>query len=191
MDGQTESHRAAQRSSSATAQHDSAAARWAWYLIHTKPRQESVALENLRRQGYDCYLPLFQREAVRRAKVQTVQEALFPRYLFIHLDSSLQGASWSPIRSTTGVTQMVRFGSTPARVDDALIEALRTREQHSVPAPRFEPGQTVHISAGPLAGLEAVYQCTDAQQRAIVLITIVSQTVRTQLDAAHLRALSH
>ena len=29
-----------------------------WYLIHTKPRQESVALENLERQGYQCYLPV-------------------------------------------------------------------------------------------------------------------------------------
>ncbi|MGQ0711265.1 MAG: transcription/translation regulatory transformer protein RfaH [Rhodoferax sp.] len=187
MDWQTDLHSSTQRDSAAMA-HGSPGANWAWYLVHTKPRQESVALENLQRQGYHCYLPLYQREAVRRNKVQTVQEPLFSRYLFIHLDSSLQGASWSPIHSTTGVTRLVRFGTSPARVDAALIEALRGREQHATPAPRFEPGQTVRIDAGPLAGLEAIYQCTDAQQRAIVLITIVSQTVRTQLDAAHLRA---
>ena len=29
----------------------------AWYLIHTKPRQEHIALTNLERQGYTCYLP--------------------------------------------------------------------------------------------------------------------------------------
>jgi hypothetical protein len=29
----------------------------AWYLVHTKPRQEDVALANLERQGYECYLP--------------------------------------------------------------------------------------------------------------------------------------
>ena len=28
-----------------------------WYLIHTKPRQELIALENLSRQDYECYMP--------------------------------------------------------------------------------------------------------------------------------------
>ncbi|MDP3335894.1 MAG: transcription termination/antitermination NusG family protein, partial [Rhodoferax sp.] len=28
-----------------------------WYLIHTKPRLEKCALENLQNQGYTCFLP--------------------------------------------------------------------------------------------------------------------------------------
>ena len=28
-----------------------------WYLIHTKIRQERGALENLQRQGFECFLP--------------------------------------------------------------------------------------------------------------------------------------
>ncbi len=28
-----------------------------WYLVHTKPRQEQVALENLQNQAYPCFLP--------------------------------------------------------------------------------------------------------------------------------------
>lgn len=34
----------------------------AWYLIHTKPRQEHIALTNLERQGYTCYLLLLRVE---------------------------------------------------------------------------------------------------------------------------------
>ena len=33
-----------------------------WYLIHTKIRQERVALENLERQGFKCFLPLIRAE---------------------------------------------------------------------------------------------------------------------------------
>lgn len=164
-----------------TAQH------WAWYVVHTKPRLERVALENLQRQNYTCYLPLFEREVVRRGKVQTVTEPLFARYLFIQLDSSLQGASWSPIRSTTGVSQLVRFGNTPAKVDAALIAALRERETTATPIPRLATGDAVCITDGPLAGLEAIYQSTDAQHRAIVLLNVLGQSVRTQMDAALLR----
>lgn len=171
-----------------TASNVDAAAHRAWYVVHTKPRLESVALENLERQNYTCYLPLFQREVVRRGKVQTVTEPLFARYLFIQLDSSSQGASWSPIRSTTGVSQLVRFGTTAAKVDEALIAALRERQTRTTPAPRFAAGDAVYVSHGPLAGLEAIYQCTDAQHRAIVLLNLLGQSVRTQMDAALLRA---
>ena len=50
-----------------------------WYLIHTKIRQERVALENLERQGFECFLPQINTEKLRRGALQVVQEALFPR----------------------------------------------------------------------------------------------------------------
>jgi len=84
-----------------------------WYLIHTKPRQESVALTNLSRQGFECYLPMLQVEKIRQRKTVLVAEAMFPRYLFIRLDANGTGQSWSPIRSTLGVTEMVKFGGQP------------------------------------------------------------------------------
>jgi transcriptional antiterminator RfaH len=29
-----------------------------WHVVYTKPRQEAIALTQLERQGYPCYLPL-------------------------------------------------------------------------------------------------------------------------------------
>ena len=40
-----------------------------WYLVHTKPRQEGLALENLERQGYECYLPTLPSEKLRQGVV--------------------------------------------------------------------------------------------------------------------------
>lgn len=71
-----------------------------WYLIHTKPRQEKCALENLERQGYACYLPMLPTEKLRQRILTIGEEPLFPRYLFIQLDSGALAKSWSPIRST-------------------------------------------------------------------------------------------
>ena len=127
---------------------------WNWYVVHTKPRQEGIALENLERQGYRCYLPRRWVQKVRRGKAQLVQEALFARYLFIHLDSSHQGQSWTPIRSTLGVAQLVRFGTQPAKVDDALIELLRAREAQAEPQALFAAGDAV-IVTGFLPALRA------------------------------------
>jgi hypothetical protein len=63
------------------------------YLVHAKPRQEDVALNNLERQGYTCYLPQMRIERVQRRKVETATESMFPRYLFIRRDSSDRGKS--------------------------------------------------------------------------------------------------
>jgi transcriptional antiterminator RfaH len=68
----------------------------AWYLIHTKPRQEHIALTNLERQGYTCYLPLLRVEKIRRRKAEVVSEPMFARYLFVRLDTSDSGPSGCP-----------------------------------------------------------------------------------------------
>jgi len=57
----------------------------AWYLIHTKPRQEALALTNLSRQGFECYIPMLRRQKIQQRKTALVSEPMFPRYLFIRL----------------------------------------------------------------------------------------------------------
>ena len=64
---------------------------------------------------------------------------------------------------------------------------LRSREQARPTTPLFSPGDTVVITEGPFAGLEAAYQMTDAEQRAMVLLHILSQPVPVKIDAASLR----
>jgi transcriptional antiterminator RfaH len=159
----------------------------AWYLVHTKPRQEEVALANLERQGYECYLPQMRIERVRRRKAEIATEPMFPRYLFVRLDSSDQGKSWSPIRSTLGVSQLVHFGSRAAKVDDTLVDLLRQREQATRAEAMFTSGDAVVITDGPFAGLEAIYQTADAERRAFILLEILSKPVPMHIDSSRLR----
>jgi len=51
-------------------------------------------------------------------------------------------------------------------------------------------GDTVVITEGPFAGLEAAYRMADAEQRVMVLLHILSQPVPVQIDAARLRKVS-
>jgi transcriptional antiterminator RfaH len=159
----------------------------AWYLVHTKPRLEDVALTNLQRQGYECYLPQMRIERISRRKAEVATEPMFPRYLFIRLDSSDQGKSWSPIRSTLGVSQLVHFGARAAKVDDALVELLRQREQIMPLDAMFQSGDSVVITDGPFSGIEAIYQTADADRRAFILLEILSKPVSMQIDTGRLR----
>jgi transcriptional antiterminator RfaH len=156
----------------------------AWYLICCKPRQERVAQENLERQGFETYLPLMRQTRRRAHRRVTVIEPLFPRYLFIHLDAEKD--NWSPIRSTIGVTSLVRFGTRPAQAPDTLINELQTQESpdglHNHPNRSFRKGEKVCIEEGPLAGYEAIWLARNGKERAQILLEIMGKQTKTEID---------
>ena len=151
-----------------------------WYCIQTKPRAETIALEHLQRQGFECLLPRLRlRRLIARRLVERI-EPLFPRYLFLAADPTTQ--SLAPIRSTRGVLGLVRFANEPAEVPPALIARLRADadptgildDRRQQP----QPGDRVLLLSGPLTGLHALYAQTDGADRAIVLLQILGRDQR-------------
>lgn len=141
-----------------------------WYLVMSKPRQEDRALKNLTRQGYPCFLPKVGVERIRNGKIQINQEPLFPRYVFIQLSSSEH--NWGPIRSTLGVTTLVRFGIEFAKVPTSVIESIQSfASAHKELA--FEQGERILIKSGPFKGIEAEFRNLDGDARAIVLVELL------------------
>ncbi len=153
-----------------------------WYVVQSRPRQERRALENLKNQGFECLLPLYSRERLRRGRREQVDEPLFPRYLFIHLDQIT--SNWYSLRSTYGVTNIVRFGDRPASLPDAVVE--RFFECRPADARLFRPGETVQIRSGPFAGLEGIYDQDDGEQRVIILLDFMSKQQRLSLPVGDL-----
>lgn len=160
-----------------------------WYLIHTKPRQEKQALENLQRQGYVCYLPTIPSEKVHQGLLTIVEQPLFPRYLFIQQDLGDSAKSFAPIRSTKGVSRLVSFGNELARVGNDLIEMLRIQEAavQSKPEPLFKSGEQVSLAKAPFTGVEGIYQVADGERRVMVLIEMLGKPVVVRVMPASLR----
>lgn len=142
-----------------------------WYLLFSKPRQETRAQMNLLQQGYSVYLPTLQTEKVVAGRRVESQEALFPRYLFIHLDDVQ--SNWLPVRSTPGVAQVVRFGDRYCRAPEALVNGLMQAEKQC--RNLLDSGDAVRITDGPFKGLEGVYQQSDGLQRVLILLELFSR----------------
>ena len=159
-----------------------------WFVVHTKPRQEQRALENLQRQGFEAWLPMLTVEKLRRGRIEKVVEPMFSRYLFIRLDPEL--SNWSPIRSTLGVSKLVSFGNRPAVISDALIEMLRGMPAQQ-PQRLLQPGQPVKFIDGPLRGLEGIYQQPDGEVRALVLVDLLSKQHTIVASAQDLIPVTH
>ncbi len=157
-----------------------------WYLVHTKPRQEKIALEELEKQAYTAYLPLIDVEKIVRGTRTLAREPLFARYLFIRLDT-LGTKSWGPIRSTKGVANLVRFGTNPACVADDLVNAIEAGLQGAPVVLQYQPGELVVITSGPFRGIEAVFQAYDGNHRAMILLSLMGKDIRATQDLAQLK----
>jgi transcriptional antiterminator RfaH len=163
-----------------------------WFLVYTKPRQESGVCTQLDRQGYDAYLPLY--KTLRRMPDGMVMQRspMFPRYVFFRPGHA--GHSIAPVRSTLGVSNIVRFGLTPATVGAEVVEGLRAFElqREQADAQLISPLQTgrrVVICAGPLKGLEGLVSGA-VGQRVSVLLDLLGRQPSVNIPNHHLEVLA-
>lgn len=155
-----------------------------WYLVFSKPRQERIAFDQLLRQGYEVYLPLYKKSRRSPEGVLAVYEPMFPRYLFAR--PGKPGQSIASIRSTRGVTTLVRFGFEPANVPDALIEAIKAMEAQRDAADLplisgLRVGQRVKLAHVALSEMEGLVQNVSSK-RVQVLLEILGRPVVVGLE---------
>jgi transcriptional antiterminator RfaH len=160
-----------------------------WYLIQCKARQDERALENLQRQGFECYRPVYESERIRRGRKNPTSAALFPGYLFIRLDRI--NDNWSPIRSTRGVIQVVRFNEFPLPVADGIVEQIRRRiEDKPIREPYFKSGERVVLTFdGSFSGIEAIFLSSVGEERVMLLLTILQSAQALIVPVASVRKL--
>ena len=147
-----------------------------WYLIQTKPQQEAIAMLNLSGQGYTVFHP--------KVVIKGKNISLFPRYLFIQLDDKTQ--NWTPIRSTKGVSNFVRFGLNFAKVPHQIIDLIKTQQQQTIDKiidlSSHHQGDTVEIQIGTFKGQQATFHSYNTTDRVIVLLNLISQQQKITLD---------
>ncbi len=158
------------------------------FLVVSLRNTDGTVIQGANSQGFECFLPLIRAEKLRRGKLQILQEALFPRYLFIRLGIGVESQSWAPIRSTLGVSRLVTLGQIPAKIDDDLIAAMRSQSEASeVVLHHFEPGERVVVTDGPFVGVEAIYQMADGDGRVMLLLNILSKQVKMTVYPSSVR----
>jgi transcriptional antiterminator RfaH len=154
-----------------------------WYLIKTKTRQENLAISNLQNQGYHVYCPC--------GEINNKIVTLFPGYIFIYLDKNSQ--NWSPIRSTKGVQNFIRFGLEYAKIPNKVVEYIRTNEIITSKKLQilndFKPGDQVQITDGTLKNCTAIFRSFKSDIRVIILMNILGQEQTISINKKSLVAL--
>ena len=155
-----------------------------WYAVYTKPRNEELATQHLVRQGFEIVYPRYLKRRSHARVVSSVSAPLFPRYLFASFE--IAAPSWSAIRSTRGVIDLVRNGVSPAPVPDEIIGEIRRRADdngHVVLGKQLhlERGDSFCIDTGPFAAHVAIFEERRDNDRVIALLSLLGRKVTVQM----------
>ena len=126
-------------------------------------------IKNLENQDYHAYCPC--------GKINNKNVVLFPGYIFVYLDKNTQ--NWSPIRSTKGVQNFVRFGLEYAKVPNNIVDYIRDNElitsKKIQDLKNFKPGDQVQITDGAFKNCIAIFKSFKSDMRVMLLMDLLGQ----------------
>lgn len=161
-----------------------------WFVVNTLPHQERRAEANLRRQGFETWLPEFRRRRRHARRIDMILAPLFPAYLFVCLD--VETERWRSINGTFGVVRLLCDGEVPKAVPAALIDDLMHRRDETgsivLPSRKFAFGEAVKVAAGAFADLEGLFEEMAGRDRVYLLFNLLGRKVRASVPLAELAA---
>jgi len=162
-----------------------------WWVVQTKPQAEAIAIEHLHEQKLTTYCPMYQKETIRGRQVKVTPTPLFARYIFVLADQTAQ-KSIHRIRSTVGVSQLIKVGEQPTLVKPSIIDEIKALETANINQVKyhFSNDDKVVISEGIYKGLEAIFQMNDGLERAVVMLNLLQRDTQLTLNKTQLKKVS-
>jgi transcriptional antiterminator RfaH len=161
-----------------------------WACAQVEGRRERLASHCLTLAGYEIYQPLLREQVRSRSGRKIVRTPpLFPGYLFVWVVSGWWDARWS-----VGVRRLVMDGLVPARVPDAVISEIKSRERNGLvelPRPRgLAPGMRVKVLQGPLQDQIGMLAALRPHERVLVLLHLLGGQQRVELAQSSIEAMN-
>ena len=154
-----------------------------WYLLQTKPKAHATAFENLKRQGFEVFLPLIIKTTKKNGKFFDIKIPLFPGYLF--MSTSIDPVPWKSINGTRGISKAVTLDGIYRPVTPYIIEGLQQRcSKNGIfrQSSKIDSGDRVKIERGPFAEFISTVDKIKDSKRALVLIDLLQQQIRTEVS---------
>ena len=160
-----------------------------WFLIYTKPRQEERAKENLENQGFETFLPMIAFEKIKQPKLYSLKP-MFPRYLFTQYNGEKN--NWVHVKSTRGVSHVIRFGDKLTEVPNSVIDYLKSKVDDNdvlklqTTRKTFQKGDELVIKQGVFQGKDATFISMNGKERVRVLLSLMNRITIADISEQNL-----
>ena len=159
-----------------------------WFILQFKPNSHHQAAKNLKRQGFETFLPLTDITSRKASQFVNATRPLFPGYMFIAFNRT--NTEWHKINNTYGVSRLVTFNSTLKSIPATFINNLKERCDSAgklLPIKKLKKGDQVKVLNGPLASFIATVETYETDQRIWILLDFMGRKTKIQAPAENLQ----
>jgi transcription antitermination factor NusG len=156
-----------------------------WYAIHTHPKQEDRADNNLQAWKVETFNPKFRERKYNQFsnKPTYSMKSLFSGYIFARFEV---GTMLRKVWYTRGVHSVVGFGKGPIPISNAVLDIIRSQVQSDgcvKISEDFKAGDPVVVKGGPLKSLTGIFeQKMNDSERVAILLTAVRYQGRILIE---------
>ena len=154
-----------------------------WYLLQTKPNAQSLACDNLKRQGFNVFVPLIIKTIKKNGNFLDIKTPLFPGYLF--MGSAIDLIPWRSVNGTRGISRAVTLDGVYRPISARIIEGLQNRcDEHGILRRLNDIFVTdrIKIERGPFAEFICTVDQIKDDRRAWVLIDLLQKQTRAEVS---------
>ena len=155
-----------------------------WFVVMSKPNQESKAIANLKNQDFNVFCPFFEKESLKGRTLKTKREFLFPSYIFVKFN--LENYKWLKIKYTHGVKKILSIGSIPSQIEKNFVENLKnfSNQEGRINSNVFffKPKEKIIITKGPFRNIFGEIVSIVGKNRIKVLLDFVTNKKTLVLD---------
>ena len=153
----------------------------AWFVLHTRSRQEKALADELLTRHIDHFLPCVVRTRYWGKRKALVDEPLFPGYVFLRgtteqayvADRTRRVARIIPVADQQQLAWELRN----------LALALDNRVPLD-PYPYLKTGMRVEVISGPFRGLQGLIESRTGGRKLILAVDMLGQAVSVELEGA-------
>ena len=160
-----------------------------WFAVQVTPRHEKKVDAILGLMLYEHFLPTHRAKRHWSDRVKTIEEPLFPGYLFVRIRPALVRS----VLMLPGVIRIVNFGGVPCPVPEEDITALRLvchSKRDACAVPYLGPGKKVQVIAGPLCGVTGIVADWKKHDRLIIDVDLIMNAVSVEIDSSEIAPLN-
>lgn len=155
-----------------------------WYVLYTKPRSEFKALEQLKENNIETYLPTITITRQWKDRKKKVVEALFKSYIFIFANDTERYAAVTK----DAIVKVLFFNGKPAiipqREIDNLKKMLASPERLEV-FNGISKGVIVEIQSGPFKGIEGIVNSISKDESTLsISVQMLNRTITAVIPSS-------
>lgn len=152
----------------------------AWWVAHTKPRQEKAFARDLLQKQTGYFLPMTENVRMKNGRKFRSLLPLFPSYVFVCSDGDDRSEFYACGRL---VRALPVADQKKLRDELGHLQSALGGNQRVLPWPYLQKGRRCRVQSGPLKGVEGLLDHRKSGARLVLNVDTLGQAVALEIDA--------